>query len=67
MLASQWFRYRLFGNLKDKNIDPVLALLAVACDAEADRDARQDLDWFSFVNFRWRDNRVFFFFLRQRF
>lgn len=35
-LVGQWFCYGMFGILKDMDVDPVLALIAVARAAEAD-------------------------------
>lgn len=45
-LVSQWFCYGLFGILKEMDVDPVLALSMTACAAEAERNAKPDLDWF---------------------
>lgn len=36
MLVGQWLRHGIIGNLKDKDVDPVLALLVAARVAEAD-------------------------------
>lgn len=44
-LVSQWFRYGIFGVVRNMDVDLVLALLALARVAEADQDARPNLNW----------------------
>lgn len=49
MLIVQWYCNGIFGVLKDMDVDPVLALLAIVRVAEADWNARPDLDWFLYT------------------
>lgn len=49
MPVGQEFRYKIFGILKDENVDPMLALMAIALVAEVNWDARPDLDCFLYT------------------
>lgn len=49
VLVEQWFRYRIFDILNDRDVNPVLVLLAFARAAEAEWDTRPDLDWFQYT------------------
>lgn len=49
VFVGQWFRYEIFGILKDVDVDPVPTLLAIARAAKADRDVRPNLSWFSYT------------------
>lgn len=42
-------RFGIYGILKNMNVDPVLALLAVARAAKVDWDARPELVWFLYT------------------
>lgn len=48
MLIGRWFRYGIFGILKDMDVDPVSAPQPVARAAEVSWGTRPDLDWFSY-------------------
>lgn len=48
LLVEQWFSFGLLRCIRDMAIEPVMAMVAVACVAEIDWSAQPEQEWFPF-------------------